>query len=310
MEPRIQPHRLALGTRKLFNDKNITIVTFLALPLALYLLLVVIPIVQSFRFSLYEWDGLTPLTDFVGLGNYVELVHDPVFWQSLRNNLFLVVFSLVTQLPPAVLLAVVMTGKVRGKDFFRTAFFSPQIVSTVATGYMFYYVFDPSMGLLNAFLRLIGLGSWAQGWLGSTTWALPAVLLVITWRSIGFYMVLFMAAIEGIPAEIYEAARIDGADAKRLLWHITVPLISGTIKTASVLAIVGSIKYFDLIWIMTNGGPVHASELVATYMYKQTFNMWHMGYGATLAFALFAVAFTLSLLFNRLTRSEEAVASA
>lgn len=310
MERKTQPHRVALGTRKLLNDKTITIITFLALPLALYLLLVAIPIVQSFRFSLYEWDGLTPLTDFVGLGNYVDLVHDPVFWQSLRNNLLLVAFSLVTQLPPAVLLAVVLTGKVRGKDFFRTAFFSPQIVSTVATGYMFYYVFDPSMGLLNAFLRLIGLGSWAQGWLGSTTWALPAVLVVITWRSIGFYMVLFMAAIEGIPAEIYEAARIDGADSRRLLWHITVPLISGAIKTASVLAIVGSIKYFDLIWIMTSGGPVHASELVATYMYKQTFSMWHMGYGATLAFALFAVAFSMSLLFNRLTRSKEATASA
>jgi len=288
--------------QKILNDRNVTIIAFLALPLIIYAVLVALPIFQTFRFSLFEWDGLAPLLNYIGLGNYAQMLRDTVFWQSLRNNVLLVVFSLVTQLPPAIVLAVLLTGRLRGREFFRTTFFSPQILSAVATGYMFYYVYEPTLGLLNAFLRSVGLGAWVKGWLGDMTWALPAVLFVISWRHIGFYMVLFMAAIEGIPAEILEAARIDGCDGKRLVWHVIVPLISGTIRTAAVLAIVGSIKYFDLIWIMTKGGPVHASELVATYMYKQSFDMWHMGYGAALAFTLFVVAFALSLTFNVLTR--------
>jgi len=287
--------------QKILTDKNITIVTFLALPLVIYTVLVALPIFQSFRFSLFEWNGLGPMVDYIGFGNYVEMFSDKVFWQSLENNLFLVIFSLITQLPPAILLAVLLTGKLKAKGFFRTAFFSPQIVSAVATGYMFYYVFEPTFGIINATLKAIGLDAWTTGWLGDPKWALPVVLFVISWRHIGFYMVMFMAAIEGIPSEVLDAARIDGCNNWRLVWHITVPLISGTIRTASVLAIVGSIKYFDLIWIMTKGGPVHSSELVATYMYKQSFDMWHVGYGAALAFTLFVVAFALSLLFNVLT---------
>jgi raffinose/stachyose/melibiose transport system permease protein len=287
--------------RRIFSDRNLTIITFLVLPLIVYTVLVALPILQSFRFSLFEWDGLGPLENYIGFGNYSEMLHDSVFWQSLKNNLFLVVFSLITQLPPAIILAVLLTGKLRGREFFRTTFFSPQILSAVATGYMFYYVFEPTFGLLNGFLRSIGLDALAKGWLGDLTWALPVILFVISWRHIGFYMVLFMAAIEGIPSEILEAARIDGCGSGRLVWHITVPMISGAIRTAAVLAIVGSIKYFDLIWIMTKGGPVHATELVATYMYKQTFNMGHLGYGATLAFTLFVVAFILSLILNWLT---------
>ncbi len=300
--------------RRLLNDKNITIVAFLLPALVLYGTFVIIPIFQSFRFSLYHWDGLGPLTRFIGLENYATLLRDETFWQALRNNFALVGFSLVTQLPPAVLLAVLLTGAIRGRDFFRTMFFSPQILSAVATGYLFYYIYEPTFGLLNQALKLLGLGALARGWLGDQMLALPAVLAVISWRHIGFYMVLFMAAIEGIPDEIFEAAQIDGCNKRQLVWHITLPLMSGAIRTAAVLVMVGSIKYFDLIWIMTRGGPVHASELIATYMYKETFLNWHMGYGATLAFALFVVAFSVSLLFLRLTsrgeRAEEAALAA
>jgi raffinose/stachyose/melibiose transport system permease protein len=303
-----------MSLRRLLNDKNITIVAFLLPALVLYGTFVIIPIFQSFRFSLYHWDGLGPLTRFIGLENYATLLHDETFWQALRNNFALVGFSLVTQLPPAVILAVLLTGAIRGRDFFRTMFFSPQILSAVATGYLFYYIYEPTFGMLNQALKLVGLGALARGWLGDQMLALPAVLAVISWRHIGFYMVLFMAAIEGIPDEIFEAAQIDGCNKRQLVWHITLPLMSGAIRTAAVLAMVGSIKYFDLIWIMTRGGPVHASELIATYMYKETFLNWHMGYGATLAVALFVVAFSVSLLFLRLTsrgeRAEEAALAA
>jgi raffinose/stachyose/melibiose transport system permease protein len=290
--------------RRLSDDNFSTAALFLTPAFAFYLVLLVVPVFQSFRFSLYKWDGLAPLTRFVGFRNYATLLKDPVFWNSLANNLILVFFSLLTQMPFAILLAIVLTGDVKMKGFFRTMFFAPQIISTVATGYLFYYIYEPTFGLLNQLLRSMGLGSLARGWLGDTNLAIYAVLLAITWRFIGFYMVLFMAGIEGIDPEIFEAARIDGCGRWKIVWKITLPLLRGTIRTACVLAIVGSIKYFDLIWIMTQGGPAHASELIATYMYKQTFLSWNVGYGSALAFTLFAIAFLLSLSFMRFSRSD------
>ena len=207
---------------------------------------------------------------------------------------------LVTQIPAAILLAILLTtDRLHLQGFFRTVFFSPQIISTVATGYLFYYIFEPTFGILNRLLRAMNLGALARGWLGDPSVALYSVLFVITWRFIGFYMVLFMASIEGIPEELFEAARIDGCGKWKTIRSITLPLLGGSIKTACVLSIVGSIKYFDLIWIMTQGGPAHASELIATYMYKKTFLSWEVGYGSALSFTLFFIAIVLSALFMR-----------
>jgi len=158
--------------RRLSDDNFSTAVLFLTPAFALYIVLLVIPVFQSFHFSLYKWDGLAPLTRFVGFRNYATLLKDPVFWNSLANNLILVFFSLITQMPFAVLLAVVMTGDVKMKGFFRTMFFAPQIISTVATGYLFYYIYEPTFGLLNQLLRSMNLGSLARGWLGDTDLAL------------------------------------------------------------------------------------------------------------------------------------------
>ena len=205
-------------------------------------------------------------------------------------------------MPPAIFLAIILTGKIKGKSFLRTVYFAPQIISTVATGYLFYYVYEPTFGLLNQLLRSLGMGWATRGWLGDPSIALYSVLFVICWKYIGFYMVLFMASIEGIPQELYEAARIDGCTSWQTVRKITLPLLSPTLKTACVLSIVGSIKYFDLIWVMTTGGPARSTELIATYMYKKTFLSWQMGYGAALAFCLFVIAVGLSLLFMGLSK--------
>jgi len=293
--------------RRLSGDLRSTILLFLAPAFALYVLMVVVPIFQSLKYSFYRWDGIEPLTRFIGFENFTEIAKDGVFWKSFWNNIILVVFSLVTQMPFAILLAILLTGNIKGKSFFRTIFFAPQIISTVAAGYLFYYMYEPTFGLLNQTLRSLGLGSLARGWLGEPELALYSVLFVISWRFVGFYMVLFMAAIEGIPTELFEAARIDGCTKWQVIRKVTLPLLSGALKTACVLSIVGSIKYFDLIWIMTAGGPAHASELIATYMYKKTFLSWEMGYGSALAFTLFLIAFSLSVIFMRFSsRSSEA----
>lgn len=293
--------------RRFRKDLHATLALFLAPVFALYSVLVIIPIFQSARYSLFRWEGLGPPERFIGLENYLYIFRDEVFWHSLLNNLSLVFFSLLTQMPVAIFLAIALTGNIRGKSFFRTIYFAPQIISTVAAGYLFYYIYEPTFGLLNEALRALGLGNLAHGWLGDPNIALFSVLAVISWKFIGFYMVLFMAAIEGIPMGLYEAARMDGCTAWQLVRNITLPLLSGTLKTACVLSIVGSIKYFDLIWIMTAGGPAHATELIATYMYKKTFLSMEMGYGSALAFLLFLIAFLLSAAFMRLTsRSKDA----
>ncbi|HHU89057.1 MAG: carbohydrate ABC transporter permease [Sphaerochaetaceae bacterium] len=284
------------------KDTRLTIALFLIPTFVFYVVLVVVPIFQSVRFSFYRWDGLGPPTRFIGLANYKEILHDQVFWKALKNNLIVVFVSLLGQMPPAIFLAIILTGKIKGKSFLRTVYFAPQIISTVATGYLFYYVYEPTFGLLNQLLRSLGMGWATRGWLGDPSIALYSVLFVICWKYIGFYMVLFMASIEGIPQELYEAARIDGCTSWQTVRKITLPLLSPTLKTACVLSIVGSIKYFDLIWVMTTGGPARSTELIATYMYKKTFLSWQMGYGSALAFCLFVIAVGLSLLFMGLSK--------
>lgn len=292
---------------RLHKDARSTIALFLIPAFVLYLVLVVFPIFQSARYSLYRWDGLGPLSRFVGLQNYRDIIKDPIFWKSFQNNMVVVFFSLITQMPAAIFLAIILTGRIKGRSLLRTVYFAPQIVSTVAASYLFYYVYEPTFGLLNETLRAIGLANLTQGWLGNPSIALYSVLVVISWKFIGFYMVLFMAAIEGISQELFEAAKIDGCTPWQIVRKITLPLLAGTLKTACVLSIVGSIKYFDLIWVMTAGGPAHSTELIATYMYKKTFLSWEMGYGSALAFILFIIAFVLSLSFTRLAgRNREA----
>ena len=197
-------------------------------------------------------------------------------------------------------LAIILTGKIRERVFKDSVLCSPDRFHCCSK-ISFYYVFEPTFGLLNSGLRALGLGTLTRGWLGDPVLALYAVMAVISWKYIGFYMVLFMAAIEGISPELFEAARIDGCTSWQVVRKITLPLLVNTLKTASVLSIVGSIKYFDLIWVMTTGGPANSTELIATYMYKKTFLAWEMGYGAALAFVLFVLAFLMSFGFTRLS---------
>ncbi len=287
------------------NEKSVTIFLFLSPSLAIFITFVALPIVQSSRYSLYNWNGLRPLTDYIGLDNYLSLVKDPVFWKALKHNVILIIASLATQLPLGVFLAILLTDMLRGTTLFRTVYFSPMVLSSVVIGLLWGFVYHPIFGMLNTGLKAIGLGSLAKGWLGDPSLVLPAVIAVICWKYTGFYMVLFMAAIQNIPEELYEAARIDGASGWELTRYITLPLLSGTAKVAAVLSMVGSLKYFDLIWVMTLGGPMHASELVATYMYKQAFQRFDWGYGSALAFSLFLIAFVVAVAFIKTTTRAE-----
>lgn len=299
----IQKAKRTSSPRKPFlTEPQMTALLCILPALLLFLLFVVYPITQSARYSLFEWNGLGPLTNFVELKNYERLVNDPVFWKALGNNLFLVVWSLLTQIPLAIFLAILLTRPLKFTTVFRTLYFVPFVLSDVIIASLWQWIYNPTIGLANAFLKSVGLPT--QGFLGDTAIALLCMCVISTWKFLGFHMVLYIAAIQSIADELYEAARIDGANGWELHRHITIPLLLPTIRVDAVLIIIGSIKTFDLFWVMTEGGPSHATQLIATWMYRQAFRGTDWGYGAALAFAMFLIAFVFAIIFMISTRNQ------
>lgn len=272
--------------------------------LAIYLFYFILPIPLSGYYSFFHWDGISPHKAFIGLQNWTGVVTDPIFLRSLLNNIELVVFSIGIQIPMGILLAIFISSKLRGVRVFKLLYFLPLMLSDVAIGITWRYIYEPNFGLVNTFLKLVGLASWQSGWLGDANFAFGAVIATICWQYIPFYMIIFAAALSGIPEELHESAVLDGASGRQAFFYVTLPLLSNTIRMASILSLTGSLKYFGLIYVMTEGGPNHASELLATYMYKQAFTSFRMGYGSTIAMAMFIISLVLTIVVLRIGRRE------
>jgi raffinose/stachyose/melibiose transport system permease protein len=289
-----QPQR---QPKKAFKKKGdiMAIIGFMAPALIIYGVYVVYSIAMTFYYSLFEWSGIDNNFMFNGLKNYALILQDVVFWQSLQNNFLLVAASLLTQLPLGLIMALILFSPIKGMKFFRSVYFMPFLMSTVAIGILFTFIYDGNFGIVNKILDLIGLESLQRGWLGNEETAIWAVIATVCWQFAPFYMILFRAAIVGIPEELYEAADIDGANSWHRFSKITLPLLVPTIVTSSILSIIGALKYFDLIYVMTGGGPNNSTELMATYMYEETFTNFNMGYGSTISFSMFIIAFMITL---------------
>lgn len=285
-----------------WNEYTPTIILFLLPSLFFMAMFVVWPILSSFEISLYKWNGIDPVRTPIGLQNWQRLFSDPIFWRAFGNNLIVVVLSIAVQMPLGMALAIMLERAGRRLVFkiFKTIYFFPMLMSSVAIGILFKYIYDPSFGLINQFIQ--ALGGRGQSWLGDPGLALFAVIAVICWQYTPFYMILYLAALNGIPDDFRDAARIDGASEAQYYRHVALPLVSGTVRTAIILSLIGSLKYFDLIWVMTEGGPNNASELMATYMYKKAFPSFEMGYGSTVASALFIIVMVISLVMLFVTR--------
>jgi raffinose/stachyose/melibiose transport system permease protein len=292
------------GVPRRFQDK-LLIALFLFPALILFLLFVVYPIFRSIYFSMYDWNGLGPATNFVGLQNFKDILTDKVFLKALRNALLIIVFSLGAQLPLALALAVLVGRNLPGRGIFRTIFFMPYVLSevNVAIMWMLLYNPDPERGLLNSIAVL--LGSKPIGWLSNTHLVLFSIFLALTWKYFGFHMLLYLAGLQNIPGELEEAARIDGANTFQNFFYITLPLLGSTIRTSVYLSVLGSIQQFILIWIMTKGGPVNASETLSTYMYRFGFVRFELGYGSAVAIYMFLICLIFSLIYQRLTRQPD-----
>jgi len=278
----------------------------LVLPAALvFAFYIIYPLGHTCVLSTYVWSAINPVKRFVALGNYRDLLTDPSFYIALKNNGWWILLSLAIQLPLALLLAVGIGSALRRHRVLRTLFFSPLIVPAVAVGLIWMLFYDPNFGALNALLEKAGLAGQQQGWLGDAGLATFCIIAVSCWRYTGFHMMIQLAGLQAIPDDLYEAARIDGASSWQSFWHITLPLMRRIILVDALLISVGSVKIFDLIWVMTMGGPNHASEVLATYMYRSAFTDDRMGYAAAIATVMLILTLIATVIYLKLTRREE-----
>ena len=230
---------------------------------------IIYPIFNSFQTSLYEWNGITAGKKFIALDNWKELIGDKTFRKAFGNNLIVMVLSIVIQMPIGMALATFLDRLGRKGTVFKVLWFVPMLMSSVAIGYLFKYALDANTGLVSTISRMFGGKN--IDLLGNPNTALITITVVICWQFIPFYMVYYMAAYSGLPGDVYEAAIIDGATRSQYFWKVALPMMKPSIKSAIILSMVGSLKYFDLIYVMTGGGPGDASELMATYMYSNAF---------------------------------------
>jgi len=275
-------------------------ILFLAPSFIGFAVFTLIPVVASLAFSFVDWN-LIHSPKYVGLANYREALNDPIFWKVMRNTAYYTAGSVPLGIALSLGLAVLLNRKLRGVEFLRTLYFLPVVSSTVAVSLVWKWLYEPNFGLINYALSLVGISP--IGWLTSTTWAMPAVILLSVWKGLGHSMVIFLAGLQGIPRQLYEAAEIDGASRWRQFWDITRPLLSPTTFFVLVISIIGSMQVFSQVFVMTNGGPANSTSTIVYYIYQKGFNEFRMGYASTLSWLLFAVIFAFTLIQLRLQRN-------
>ena len=288
---------------KSIRSNKCTILLFVAVPMLIYVFFALIPILYNIYISLFDTNLLTP-GKFVGLKNYARLLKDTTFLRALRNNIFLVIGSLAAHMGLGLFFANAIFQKVKGSKFFQSVFFLPSVICGVAVGLIWTFVYHGNYGLLNAFLKLIGQGDLQQVWLSNKNLALICIIVVVMWQWVGYHVVIQLAAMRNIPQELYEAAQLDGASEWQQFKNITVPLIRPILKVDAVLIITGALKYYDLVAVMTNGGPNHATEVMSTYMYYEAFNVLKFGYSSAIGVVLLILCMSAVMLTNKVFKTE------
>jgi len=279
-------------------------ITFLAPALLLYTLFTVYPVLQGAWISFHRWAGFSPNKVWVGLENYRAVLQDSVFWWSIKNNLRLGLIPSLTTLALALFFAHSLTKGIRGEKVFRVTFFFPNVLSMVVISIFWIFVYNPKIGLLNGLLRGVGLDGLARAWLASDT-LIPACYAPIVWTSVGFFMVLYLAAIQGIPEEIFDAAKVDGATGWQAFRWITWPLVWPMHRIVIVLMVIGALKAFDWLWMFSYGYPAIDNNTMATRMYVVSFIQYNMGYGTALAVVMSALILIATLITLKLMKREE-----
>ncbi len=290
--------------RVLSNKKAVFI--FLLPALVLFLTIIIVPIFMSVTYSLTEWDGIGKKV-FTGFDNYKELflTNSDGFWRAVKNSLIFAAGSVFVQLPISLILALILARGVKGERFYVSVYFIPVLISTVVIGQLWMKIYNPQYGLLNTVLRSMGLEQLTGNWLRDTKKVIFAVIVPVLWQYIGYHMLLMYASVRSISEEIFEAARIDGANGIQTALHITIPLMKPILKVCVTFAVVGSLKNFDLVYVMTGGGPAGASQLPSTLMVETIFSRNMYGYGSSMAIFIILECFLFAWLIRGAFRDNE-----
>ena len=275
------------------------IIAFTTPALLLFGVFVVWPILRAVQFSLYRWKGFGPLVDFVGLQNYVSVLSNQVFTDAVMHNMIIVVASILVQLPLGLAIALLLNRRMRGQGLLRTIIFVPYVLSEVIAGVVWFQLLQPGRGVVEGLLGTVGLDGPYQGFLGTPELAMPTLIVVLTWKYVGLAVLLFLAGLQGVPDELTEAAQIDGASWWQTQWRVTIPLLGPTIRMWAFLSMIGSLQLFDMVWILTGGGPANATTTMATFLVNEGTKRQNYGIAAAASVVLFVIALIMAVLYQR-----------
>ena len=285
------------------NGKLAVVLLFLPPALFLFTLFVALPMGEAAWYSLYNWNGYGAPETFVGLRNYEVLLRDRTFRTALVNNLLIIAVSLAIQLPLALAMAILLADRVRGAVTFRMIFFVPYVLAEIAAGLIWRFVYDGDYGLLAKIATMLGFA--APYVLADRDLAMYAILVVIVWKYFGFHMMLYIAGLQQIDPNLYEAAHIDGATTRQMLWRVTLPLLRPTIMLSVFFAVLGSIQFFDLIMPLTKGGPSDSTQTMVTYLYSYGVTRMRIGFGSAVGVVLFLICVAFAFGYSRIRPRHE-----
>jgi raffinose/stachyose/melibiose transport system permease protein len=280
--------------------KHLEILFFVTPAVALMAVFVVWPVISAARMSFFSWKGFGPMDDFVGFRNYISVLSDDVFTDAVVHNFIIVFASILVQLPLGLAIALLLNRRIRARGLLRTVIFVPYVLAEVIAGVIWFQLLQPGYGVLETIISSLGIPTPEQGFLGTPELALPTIFLVLTWKYLGLAVLLFLAGLQGVPDELYEAAQIDGATWFQAQRRIAVPLLAPTIRTWCFLSMIGSLQLFDMVWIMTGGGPANATTTMATYLISQGTQRHNYGIAGAASVVLFVVGFVMALAYQLL----------
>lgn len=287
---------------RVLRDKKV-IAAFVLPAVLIFALFIPLPLIESLGLSFFRWDLLSPMK-FAGIKNFIDLfTNDSIFIQALGNTFVYLLLSVLFQIPLAFVLAVMLTRGKRFEKLFRNIIFLPVTFSGAAVGLMFYFIYSPD-GILNSIIRLFGFANFQLAWLADTRTAMLAVCVAVAWQYVGYHMVIYITGITTIPNEVIEAAKIDGANMLQVILHVIFPFLKPIVQVSLVLITTSSLKAFDSIFVMTSGGPMHSTEVMASYMYTKSFLQLQYGYGSSIGLILFMLCVAFSIILSKLLRSD------
>lgn len=274
--------------------RNLTAYSFILPNFLGFAIFTLIPVIFACLLSFFNWDGSNPIT-FAGIDNFKRLFTDTTFKIALKNTVVYSIATVPLTLVASLGIAVLLNKEIKGKNIFRTIFFFPYVASLVAVAVVWNMIFNPSMGVINNFLTSIGIAN-PPGWTSSTTWAMPVIVFVSIWKNLGYYMVIYLAALQGIPKDLYEAASIDGASSWKQFKNITLPMLTPTTFFVTIMLTISCFKVFDLVYMMTQGGPGRSTTVLVSHIYNTAFKEFSYGYSSAISMVLFAIVLVVTLI--------------